>query len=134
MWEIPRILINKVLGHAQRSAPEECVGVLTGEGRRVRGWRPLTNVLADSRRFMADPAQQLVAFREIRDSGQSVVAIYHSHPTGPAEPSALDLQQAAYPEVLQLIVSLAEDGRMDLGGFLVQEGRAKSQVITITEG
>lgn len=134
MWVIPRGIVNRILGHAQRSAPQECVGVLTGKGRRIAGWRPLTNTLGDSRRFLADPAEQIRLFRELREAGEEVVAIYHSHPGASAEPSSRDVEGANYPEALYLIVSLATEGTLEMRGYLWREGGFVPEDLAVEEG
>ncbi|MBF0177253.1 MAG: M67 family metallopeptidase [Magnetococcales bacterium] len=134
MWTIPRSIVNHILGHAQRTAPLECVGVLSGQGRQVTGWHPLPNIQTDPRRFFADPKTQITLFRELRERGQSIVAIYHSHPAGPPAPSPADLAESTHPDALYLIVSLGTLGRLDLGGFLLREGRSEAQELRIVEG
>ncbi|MBF0367920.1 MAG: M67 family metallopeptidase [Magnetococcales bacterium] len=133
MWVIPRIIVNKILGHAQRTAPQECVGLLSGQGDRITGWHPLTNALQETRRFLADPTEQIRLFKELRENGQEVRAIYHSHPTGSAAPSTADLEQAHYGEALYLIVALGVDGRLDMNGYLLQDGKAQLQELTISD-
>ncbi|MBF0154455.1 MAG: M67 family metallopeptidase [Magnetococcales bacterium] len=133
MWTIPRSVVNHILGHAQRTAPLECVGILSGNGRLVTGWHPLPNLHKDPRRFLADPEAQITLFRELRTADREVVAIYHSHPTGPLAPSHDDLAQTAYPDALYLIVSLETRGCLELGGFLLRDGHAEPQEIGIVE-
>ena len=53
----------------------------------------------------------------MRENGEELFAIYHSHPHAPATPSATDLQQAAYPTALYLIISLNTKGVLELQGF-----------------
>ncbi|MBF0282873.1 MAG: M67 family metallopeptidase [Magnetococcales bacterium] len=115
---LPRGVIHGLLGHAQRSAPLECVGVLSGRGGRVEGWHPLSNVLADERRFLADPAEQLALFRRLREEGREVLAIYHSHPRAGEGLSERDLREAA-PEgpPLHVVISLGTEGRMVLAAW-----------------
>ncbi|MEO5347983.1 MAG: M67 family metallopeptidase [Magnetococcus sp. YQC-9] len=127
MWTISRPLVNKILGHAQRELPRECVGVLSGEGQEATGWHPLTNVAEDERRFMADTEEQIRLFRELREQGKRVVAIYHSHPSGPAEPSSLDRELSVYQDVLLLIVGMQTDGRLEINGFLARDGGGMEQ-------
>ncbi|ABK46194.1 Mov34/MPN/PAD-1 family protein [Magnetococcus marinus MC-1] len=131
MWEIPRPIVNQILSHALRCHPQECVGILSGQGRLIRHCHPMTNALADTRRFLADPNEQIQLFKALRTQDEQVVALYHSHPTAPAEPSMLDLQQAHYPDALYLIVSLATDGRLDMHGYTIHEGQATLQELTI---
>lgn len=133
MWNIPRILVNKILAHAQREFPRECVGVLSGSASRVTGWHPLSNVAKEDRRFLADPTGQIRLFERLRQEGLEVVAIYHSHPFGPTAPSALDLEEAYDPDILNLIVSLDTAGRLDMNGYLMRNGQAELQEVTVSD-
>ncbi|MBF0622060.1 MAG: M67 family metallopeptidase [Magnetococcales bacterium] len=133
MWQIPRVIVNRMFGHAQRMLPNECVGVLSGTGHTITGWHPLTNADADPSRFLADPQEQITLFKQLRDAGQQVVALYHSHPDGDAEPSEKDLAEAYYPEALYLIVAMGTEGCLDLSAHLIQDGKAIAQKVAITE-
>jgi proteasome lid subunit RPN8/RPN11 len=53
-----------------------------------------------------------------------LIAIFHSHPHGPAEPSKTDIERAYYPEVAHLIVSLAELERPQAVAFRILDGEA----------
>jgi proteasome lid subunit RPN8/RPN11 len=50
-----------------------------------------------------DPAEQIEAMFTIEEQGQQIIAIYHSHPSGPDHPSEIDLNQAAYPNTAHII-------------------------------
>ncbi len=50
-----------------------------------------------------DPSEQVRALFGFVESGLELIAIYHSHPSGPPGPSLTDLREAAYPEAYQLI-------------------------------
>jgi proteasome lid subunit RPN8/RPN11 len=52
-----------------------------------------------------------------------MTAVYHSHPQGPQTPSATDIAQAYYPDVIQVIVSLQDRSRPIMRGFLIDNGR-----------
>ncbi|MBF0110330.1 MAG: M67 family metallopeptidase [Magnetococcales bacterium] len=133
-WVIPRPIVNRILAHALKTAPEECVGILSGQTpRTITAWHPLANSLRHERRFLADPAQQIQLMKDLRERGEQVIAIYHSHPAAPAMPSPQDLREAYDPEVLHLIVSLDTLGRLDLNGFLVRDGAAHPQELTIDD-
>jgi proteasome lid subunit RPN8/RPN11 len=80
---------------ARESAPEECCGLLLGRGA-VEEVRAAENVAADrSRRFEIDPQALIDAHRAARAGGLEVVGYYHSHPSGLAEPSAIDRAMAS---------------------------------------
>lgn len=89
-------LIATLLAEAARAAPEECCGLLLGEGETIREVRACANVAADPRiRFEIDPAALLAAHREARDGGPPVIGYYHSHPEGHPLPSATDCDHAS---------------------------------------
>lgn len=96
--------------HVLSCLPDEACGMLGGLGGEVRLVIPVPNVCHSPFRFRMDPAGQIEAMRRIEEAGLDMVAIYHSHPEGPAAPSPTDLEEAAYPEALYLIWSLGEDG------------------------
>lgn len=132
-WVLPRPIVNRMLTHAMRLAPQECVGILSGKGREVKEWHPLPNALHQERQFLADPAHHIQLMKELRDRGLEMVAIYHSHPNDRAEPSPKDLQESYYPEALYLIISLNTQGRLDMNGFLLQAGEARLQELVICD-
>ena len=86
-----------LLGEAERAGAEECCGLLLGERTRIEVAVPAANVAADrARRFEIDPAALFAAHRAAREGdGPVVLGYYHSHPRGPAEPSAEDRAQAS---------------------------------------
>ncbi|MCO6412600.1 MAG: M67 family metallopeptidase [Thiogranum sp.] len=103
---LPRELCEQILAHA-RSAPdvEVCGLVAASNGIPLR-CVPVSNIARQPQRyFTMDPKQQIDAFRVMRERGEQLFAIYHSHPRGPAHPSDTDLQEAGYPDVVHIIVS-----------------------------
>ncbi|MEO5328448.1 MAG: M67 family metallopeptidase [Magnetococcus sp. THC-1_WYH] len=132
-WIIPRPIVNRILTHAMQTAPQECVGLLSGNQRQIKGWHPMTNHWHHERRFLADPSQQIQIMKELRSRGEEIVAIYHSHPQAAAQPSYRDLQESHYPDALYLIVSLDTLGRLDMNGFLLRDGAAEPQELTLCD-
>nr|CRH07775.1 putative Mov34/MPN/PAD-1 family protein [Candidatus Magnetococcus massalia] len=133
MWEIPRTIVNQMFGHAQRSFPEECVGILSGQEGEISQCHTLTNALGETRRFLADPEEQIKLFKDLRTQGRELMAIYHSHPEGAAEPSQADLLQAYYEEALYLIIALGTDGRLDMQGYQIKAGKAEAVELSIRD-
>jgi len=85
----------------------EAVGVLGGDvSGRVNIAIPLPN-LAGERAFLADPRAQFEAERELRRTGRDFLAIYHSHPGGGTQLSALDRAFAVYRPVVYLVIAVA---------------------------
>jgi proteasome lid subunit RPN8/RPN11 len=114
---IPESIREQILAHAREGAPEEVCGVLSGTenadehhdeaDHRVEVHHPAENVAERPRtRYEIDPREQLELMETIEDAGREVVGFYHSHPEGPAGPSATDSAQATWPGRSYVIVSL----------------------------
>ena len=94
---VSRPALDRLLAEAAGAAPEECCGILLGSDGSIRKVRAAANVAPDPRRrFEIDPQALVDAHRAARRGGPQVVGYYHSHPEGPAEPSATDCAQAAH--------------------------------------
>lgn len=131
---LPRPLINRILTQAQNSPDREICGLVSAQSNQALRCIPVSNVAEQPERLFAmDPAQQIDAMRQMRERGESLFAIYHSHPTGPAEPSSTDIEQAGYPEVLHLIVSLNTKGVLELKGYQFDDGKAAAVHLEILE-
>lgn len=85
------------------AAPQEACGLLLGTGDRALEVVAMENVLHSPTRFRLEPAAQVRALLGAEAKGWQLLAVFHSHPAGPAHPSASDLAEAAYPEALSLI-------------------------------
>jgi proteasome lid subunit RPN8/RPN11 len=106
---IPDINWQEMVQHIQSCLPEESCGLAGGYFRnqtaQISLILPVANQLHSPVRFRMDPAGQLNALRTIEENGLELVAIFHSHPNGPEQPSATDLLEFYYPGVLSLILS-----------------------------
>jgi [CysO sulfur-carrier protein]-S-L-cysteine hydrolase len=116
-------LLDRVIEHATAHYPHEACGLLVGRGRADR-FIPMTNALASSTEYEMDPAQLIATLRELRGSGEELIAIYHSHPRGPAKPSKKDIERAYYPDAVHLIISLADPERPQAAAFRIIDGEA----------
>jgi len=116
-------LLDRVFEHAKAKHPQEACGLLVGRGSADRSI-PMENMLASSTAYEMDPAQLIHTFRDLRSVGEELVAIYHSHPRGPARPSKTDIDRAYYPEAVHLIVSLADPERPQAAAFRIIDGES----------
>lgn len=85
--------------HVDGEAPLEACGLLGGRSGVVEIVLPVKNVAASPVRFRMDPQAQLKAFAELEAAGLELLAIFHSHPTGPSIPSPTDIAEAAYDAI-----------------------------------
>jgi proteasome lid subunit RPN8/RPN11 len=108
---IPSNLLSAVIEHCRAEAPREACGLLAGtEPPRVTTHYPLRNELASETRYRGDSRDTIAAVLAMRDRGERLLAIYHSHPASPAVPSRHDLEGNGYGPVPHLIVSLSGGG------------------------
>jgi proteasome lid subunit RPN8/RPN11 len=91
---------QEMVGHAEATYPNECVGVMLGVTRdgdkTVQVALPMENVMPGSRRerYQLDSRDLLAADAEARRRGLDVIGIYHSHPDCDAYFSQTDLQNS----------------------------------------
>jgi [CysO sulfur-carrier protein]-S-L-cysteine hydrolase len=118
---IPRPIYDELLEHAREEAPNECCGLIGGGDGEARTVYRARNAEASPLRYNLDPQDQFRIMTEMDDKGEELSAIYHSHTASPAYPSQTDINLAAYPDTLYLIVSLAE-GEKELRGYNIKDG------------
>lgn len=101
-----------IVAHAREGAPEEVVGILAGTRApaRVEGVERASNAAKrPETRYAIAPAEQVALLDRIEGRGDEVVGFYHSHPRGPAGPSATDEARASWAGYVYAIVSLSGD-------------------------
>ena len=132
--QIPRKLTNQLLHLAQLSPDLEICGLVSSKNGLPIHCYPVTNV-ADhpQQRFLLDAGQQISAMAKMRELGEDLFAIYHSHPAAPALPSTHDLELAAYPDALYLIISLNTKGILEMRGFKIDRKTALEIPLTLSD-
>lgn len=107
--EVSSAVLAGLRAFAAAAHPRECCGILFGKGNRIGAFRPAANVHPQpERHFEIDPQALVDAFRAERAGGPQVVGYYHSHPSGPPEPSATDRTLAAHDGRVWAIIALDE--------------------------
>lgn len=131
-YYLPRELANQILHQAQADHEREICGLLGGSATQASNCYPVSNIAESARdRFRMHPQQQIAALRQIRENGEQLFAIYHSHPHGPAAPSTIDIDEATYPEALTIIISLATPGVLEMKAFQIRQQQAVAVDMTI---
>jgi proteasome lid subunit RPN8/RPN11 len=118
---IPAAFWRQMRRHVGRNAPLEACGLLAGKDGQVSLSQGVRNDERSPVRFQMNPKEQLKAFNHFEDMGLDLLAIYHSHPSGPTHPSPIDIRQAAYA-VVYIIWSLqAEEWKAD--GYWIESDK-----------
>jgi proteasome lid subunit RPN8/RPN11 len=129
---LPRPLVNQILTQAQHSPEAEICGLIATQNGTASRCYPVHNAAADPvHRYRMEPQAQIEALRQMREAGEELLAIYHSHPHTPATPSAIDIEEANYPDAVYLIISLDIKGVLQISAFCIANGTASPLVLEL---
>lgn len=120
---LPRKLVNQILTHAQQHEHTESCGLISTSDGNPAHYYAVKNIAVDpSTHFEMEPKQQITAMKHMREHGEDLLAIVHSHPLSPPLPSATDMQEAGYADAYYIIVSLNTKGVLEMRGFKIVDG------------
>ncbi len=91
----------------------------------------MTNAERSPSFYVMDPQEQFRVMKEMREAGQELVGIYHSHTGSRAYPSATDVDLAYYPEAVYLIVSLLDRKNPAARGFRIREQKISEIAVNV---
>jgi proteasome lid subunit RPN8/RPN11 len=132
LW-VERPIYNMLLTEAEAGYPLEVCGLLAGSNGRISHIYPIYNKLQSPVAFEMEPLQQIQTMIMIEENGEEIMGMYHSHPTGPERPSATDIAQAYYPDVIQFIVSLRQRTTPSVQAFLIADGQIQPVPFLVIE-
>lgn len=117
---------------ARTDAPRETCGLLLGHGVEVTDVVPIANAADDPTcEFRMEERAFVRAIFDAERRGLTLLAFYHSHPSGVSAPSETDMRRAAYPDVVNVIIGLA--GEPVLGAWHIRGGRAEFATLHISQ-
>ncbi len=120
---VPRQMVEEMIAHAREEAPNECCGMIGGaDGSATTVYRSI-NAEASPLRYSLDASDQFRIMQEMEKRGEELVGIYHSHTASAAYPSQTDVNLAAYPDAVYVIVSLEDPENPDVRGFWIRDGQ-----------
>jgi proteasome lid subunit RPN8/RPN11 len=118
---------DKLIAHARDEAPNECCGYARlSDGAVAEVFRGQNTRMSPYGFDLDGPS--LLAANELDAEGQGV-AVYHSHPRSPAEPSEQDKNLAQYPHWIYLIVSL--DGEPHVRAWRIVDGSVEEEALEV---
>ena len=109
MIQLRREHLDAMIAHARETDPEECCGLIGGfADTKAASLYRLRNVTRNPESaYEAAPEDLFAAQRQMRDRGEGLLAIYHSHPrSSDPSPSETDVRLAYYPSAKYLIIGL----------------------------
>jgi [CysO sulfur-carrier protein]-S-L-cysteine hydrolase len=114
--------LEEIYAYARQATPFECCGLIGGANDHATSIHPLRNVAANPRiAYEAAPEELFAAQRQMREQGEQLLAIYHSHPrSSEPVPSETDIRLAYYPAAIYLIIGFA-GAEPVMRGFRISE-------------
>lgn len=107
--------LSEIEDAATAAYPKESCGLLIGQ-QHSKNSQTVTRVAVSPNKtendtrdsFEIDPQLRFDIMRELKDTSEDIVGHFHSHPNGPAHPSARDLEQAWEPALIWVITSIKD--------------------------
>jgi proteasome lid subunit RPN8/RPN11 len=132
---LQRAQVEEMYAHAREVQPEECCGLVGGAGSAARSIYRLRNVAREALvSYEAAPEDLFDAQRQMRERGEQLLGIYHSHPRShDPVPSETDVRQAYYPSAIYFIIGL-EGEEATLRAFRISEGSRLWEQASYTVG
>ncbi|MEY4767992.1 MAG: hypothetical protein RL637_631 [Pseudomonadota bacterium] len=130
--ELPLKLTQQLLHQAQQYSDLEICGLVSIQNQQFYRCYPIENI-ADfpQKQFLLNPQQQIHAIKQMRENGETLFAIYHSHPQSPAIPSATDIAWAEFANIFHLIISLNIKGLLEIRGFKIEHQQVEELILRL---
>ncbi len=129
--ELPRPLINQLLHYAQINPEHAVCGVISSKNGTALRCYPVANANSPQCRYAMNESELTQTLRQIREQGEELLAIFHSHPVTPPQPSATDIAEDSYPDVMKLIISLDTEGVLEMAAFFTRNGKIEPVELTL---
>jgi [CysO sulfur-carrier protein]-S-L-cysteine hydrolase len=126
---IAQALLDEVIEHARRDAPNECCGVVAVRDGEAVAVHPMLSTQPSPLRFELDGLKLFTLLDELEDAGLALGAIYHSHTRSAPRPSQTDINFGKrWPGVEWLIVGLA-GAEPEVRSWLIADDGVVSEVV-----
>lgn len=145
-------ILNEIYSHALESHPEECCGLLTGEGvgrfdaihrcrnemTRLHRQDPVVHPRGGERAFHMNEFDYLRVQRDAEAAGARVTGVYHSHVGAGAYFSEDDQESALqelypFPKVDHIVISVIDRAVREVAAFrwVPEEGRFEGRTLVV---
>ena len=135
MLSIRRELHDKIVAHARADHPDEACGVIAGPAGSDRPERfiPMLNAARSPTFYEFDSGEQFQVWREMGNSGEEAVVIYHSHTATEAYPSRTDISYAGEPQAHYVLVSTRDEAETEFRSYRIIDGEVTEEPVQIEE-
>ena len=131
--QIARSLLDEIVAHAVRDAPNECCGLVASRDGSATAVHSAENLAASPFRFEIDGLTLMRLIDEIEEGGEELVAIYHSHTRSAPYPSQTDVNFAAlWPGLEWLIVGITKNAEPEVRSYFIEDGVIRDAELEVT--
>ncbi len=120
MVTLSAALQDEMIAHCRSRYPKEACGLLAGRDGTAEQVYPMTNVEDSPIGYSMDPKEQLTIEKQMRQRGQRMVGIFHSHTSSDAYPSSVDVSLAISPDISYVLVSLKDQATPDVKSYRIE--------------
>jgi len=124
-------LFDRMIAHCKSVYPHEACGIFSGRNGVAEKIYEMPNVESSPVSYMVDPKAQFMAMKEMRENGETMVSVYHSHPQSLPYPSGKDIELAFYSDAVYIIVGLGNIERPEARAYTIREGEVREANIDI---
>lgn len=120
--KLKREHVDEMFAHSRETSPAECCGLIGGSFQRAQSIYRLRNAAPNPLiGYEAAPEELFAAQRSMRERGEELLGIYHSHPRSREPiPSETDVRLAYYPSAIYFIIGLSAESEI-LRAFRISE-------------
>ena len=135
MLTISRALYEKIIEHARKDHPDEACGIIAGpEGSDTpTRYIPMLNAARSPTFYEFDSGEQFRVWREMADSDEEAVVVYHSHTATEAYPSRTDISYAGEPQAHYVLVSTRDESETEFRSYRIIDGEVTEEPVQISE-
>ena len=130
---LPPTVKNEMVADCLKYHPrqEACGFLIANAAGIIERVLPMRNVEASPIGYSMDPKEQLKVEKQLRQSNERIVAIYHSHTASAAVPSPVDVEHAISPDISYIVVSTANTAMPVVKSFRINGNMATPEPISL---
>jgi|RhiMetdeSRZDD1v2_1073273.scaffolds.fasta_scaffold201406_3 proteasome lid subunit RPN8/RPN11 len=139
---LPSAMVDEMVAHAKADLPNECCGIIMGNGGAAAKLYRTRNAEASPFRYNIHPIDLKNALEEADEKDWQVLVIYHSHVASEAYPSPTDVRLSQwpgtdpptdlFPGVYYVLVSLKDRENPAVRAFQIRNGTVTEETLERT--
>lgn len=133
---IRQSMVDAIFAQARAEYPNEACGVILGKSGEAARLKPMYNAAASPTFYEFEAKDLLSLYRELDDTNEEIVVIYHSHTETEAYPSRTDISYASEPGAHYVLVSTREEiaPATEFRSYRIIDGQVSEEAVEIVAG